>query len=642
MALSLPLIAGAAAGSAALAAYLDARFHIRNDLSQGSNKRNAARFVKTVTEQIQQGKTHLYHMFEDHANGPTADSTFLVFEGREWTYAEFFKAIQPVGNWLMKDLGIKKDEMVALDGGNSPEFLLIWFALEAIGASVAFINCNLTAHSLVHCVKVAGARYLLADSDVHHLVSPVEEELTSAGTKTIYYSPASISALTDTEPLPAERRTFKMTDISGLIYTSGSTGLPKATVITRLRGLLIRGAGNRLGLKPGTKMYTCLPLYHASAQGVCCLPCLSAGATMVLSRRFSHKTFWPEVHASGSEIIQYVGELCRYLVNAPASPLDRGHKVRMAWGNGMRPDVWEPFRQRFGIETIFEFYSATDGMGLLAQDNRGDFSRGAIAVRGPVWRWMNGAGEARVRVDPDTEEMARGEDGFAIRCGPGEAGEMLYRVDPASPLGTPRYYGNDEASERRVTKDVFAKGDLWFRTGDSMRCDSDGRLFFVDRLGDTFRWKSENVSTTEVGDVVGAFDQVAEANVYGVSVPNADGKAGCVCIVAAEGISTKPEDLADGRGLDLKGLAGHCLNELPRYAVPVFLRITKQLDYTGTMKLQKSRLRSEGIDLDAIEKAVKERGEEVDAMYWLPPGQKAYAPFTSKDLQDLKGGKAQL
>ncbi|KAI1392515.1 fatty acid transporter [Hypoxylon trugodes] len=620
-------IAGAAAGSAALAAYLDAKFHIRNDIRGGSTKMRALGSAKLIMEKHRQGKTHIYHTFESHANSSKGDLTFLVFEGREWTYKDIFKAIQPVGNWLMKDLGIEKGEMVALDGGNSPEFILVWLALEAIGAPVAFINCNLTGQPLVHSVKVAKARYLLSDSDVRPLISPVEEELASSGTKTIYYSPEFISTLKDTEMLPASRRAnVTPNDVGALIYTSGTTGKPKGTVITRARWMLLENSGLMMGLKPGERMYTCLPLYHAAAQGLCCLPCAGVGATMVLSRRFSHKTFWPEVHASKATRIQYVGELTRYLLNAEPSPLDKGHHVYLASGNGMRPDIWEAFRERINI-------------------NRGDFGIGAIAIRGPIFHLLNGSNEVRVHIDPDTQEIIRGKNGFAIKCKTNEPGEMIARVDPASisnPGGTPKYYGNAEAGEKRLVRDVFAKGDIWFRSGDAMRLDPEGRLFFVDRLGDTFRWHSENVSTTEVENAASSFPQVAEVNVYGVAVPNTEGRAGCMAIVAAEGVSTTLEDIESGRGLDLKGLAEHCLAELPRYAVPIFVRVVKELEYTGTMKIQKGRLRAEGIELEAIEKAAKEKGAEVDAIYWLPPGGKAYVPFRNRELQELKSGTVRL
>ncbi|KAI0008204.1 fatty-acyl-CoA synthase [Xylariaceae sp. FL0662B] len=634
-----------AAGGAALAAYLDARFHIRNDYRLGNQAAGMSRYTDLFIQKAREGKLLIYNILEDRAGTAMGDLVFLVFEGREWTYTDFYEALQPVGNWLMNDLGIQKGEMVALDGANSPEYIMLWFALEAIGAKIAFINCNLTADPLVHCVKISGARYILADSDVRQLVSPVEQELASLDTQTIYYSPATIESLTDTTPLPSSRREgMNPLDTAALIYTSGTTGMPKGTVVSHGRQLVMAQATIiSLELKPGDRMYTCLPLYHASAMGLCCLKCLGAGATMVLSRKFSHNTFWPEVNASKATHIQYVGELCRYLLNAPPSPLDTSHSVHTAWGNGLRVDVWEPFRQRFGIECIHELYAATDGMSFTTNPNRGDFSRGAIALRGPLWHWWNGDREKRVRIDPDTQEIVRGRDGFAIECKAGEAGETVWRLDPSNPdLGSPTYHGNHEAAVKRRAADLFKRGDLWMRSGDMLRLDADHRLYFVDRLGDTFRWHSENVAANEVGDVVGMFPQIAEANVYGVLVPHADGRAGCAAIVATEGTSTDSEAIASGRGLDLKGLAEHCLAKLPRYAVPIFVRVVKQLEYTATMKLTKGRLRSEGIDLEAIEKGAREKGEAVDAMYWLAPGQPTYVPFSSKDLQELRNGKVRL
>ncbi|EMR71211.1 putative fatty acid transporter protein [Eutypa lata UCREL1] len=474
---------GAAAGTVALGAYLDARFHIRNDIHKGSLKRRAAEATNFIAERTKAGKLFLYNVFEDRAGTPEGDALFLVFEGRQWTYTEFFNALQPVGNWLMKDLGVQKGEMVALDGGNSAEYLMLVFALEAIGAKTALINCNLTAQPLVHCVQLSGARYVLADA----------------------------------------------------------------------------------GLRP----------------------------------------------------------------------LDRGHNVKVAWGNGMRPDIWEPFRERFGIDCIYELYAASDGMLQSLNANRGPFSRNAIAVRGPLWHWWNGQDEKRVRVDPDTQEILRGADGYAIECKAGEAGESIIRMNPEAPdQGTPTYYKNHDAAMKRRVSDVFKKGDLWFRSGDLMRLDAEGRLHFVDRLGDTFRWHSENVSTNEVADIIGKWPQIAETNVYGVIVPNADGRAGCVAIV--------PKRNEAGQALDWKGLAEHCLATLPRYAVPVFLRVVKELEHTGTMKLQKGTLRSEGVDLDRMEQAAKDRGEEVDQVYWLPPGSAVYVPFGKKELGELRQGRYRL
>ncbi|KAI1864028.1 uncharacterized protein JN550_009048 [Neoarthrinium moseri] len=642
MALSL---AGVAAGGAALAAYLDARYHIRHDLRDGNRKARLEATMARVMEKFQQNKLLIYHILEDRAGTQEGDLVFLIFEDRQWTYTEFFNALQPIGNWLLKDLGVKKGEMVALDGGNSPEWILLWLALEGIGAVPAFINCNLTAQSLQHSVELSKARYLLADSDISHLVSPIEAGLNESGIKTLYYSPQFLASFQDREPLPASRReNISPLDVSCLIYTSGTTGMPKGTIMSRARELSLAMTGTRheMVLKPGDRMYTCLPLFHGSAHGLCVIPSIGSASTVILSRKFSHRTFWPEVHQHQATHIQYVGELCRYLVNAPPSKLDKGHKVRVAWGNGMRPDVWEEFRQRFDIECVHELYAATDGLGFSTNPNRGDFSRNAIGVRGKLWHWWNGDREKRIIIDPDTQEVVRGQDGFAIEAKAGEAGEAIARLDPAAPdQGTPTYFANHGASLKRRLPDVFEKGDLWFRSGDLMRLDADGRLFFVDRLGDTFRWKSENVSTNEVGDVVGAFPQIAEANVYGVLAPKSDGRAGCAAIVPMEGVVTNPGETA-GVSFDFKGLAEHCLTKLPRYAVPIFVRVVRQLEYTGTMKLQKGRLRSEGVDLEKIEESAKSKGEAVDTVYWLPPGTREYVPFRNKDLQELKGGTVRL
>lgn len=629
-------IAGAAAGAAAVAGYIDAKFHIRHDMRTGSNKARRDTAMETMGEKAAQNKLLIYTIFEDRVGTIEGDSVFLIFEGKQWTYTEFFTAVQPIGNWLIDELGIQKGEMVALNGGNSPEWLMLWLAIEGIGASNAFINCNLTAHSLKHSVQLGKPRYLLADKDVQHLVSPIEAELASSGIKTIYYSPEFLQSLANTRPIPADRRKdIDPMAVSNLIYTSGTTGLPKGTILNRAReaGLSLPNSVPSSIIKPGDRMYTCLPMFHGAGHGLCVVPCIGVGATVVLSRKFSHKRFWPEVHSSKATHIQYVGELCRYLVNAPPSKLDKGHRVRIAWGNGMRPDVWEVFRERFGIEIIDELYAGTDSLGFSTNPNRGDFSRNAIAVRGPLWHWWNGVVEKRILIDPDTQEILRGNDGFAIEAKTGEAGEMIHQLDVQDPdLGTPTYFGNHDASLKRRVSDVFKKGDLWFRSGDLMRLDSEGRLYFVDRLGDTYRWKSENVSTNEVGDVIGEFPQIAETNVYGVLVPNSDGRAGCAAIVPRDGTA----------GLDYRALAEHALSNLPRYAVPIFVRVCRELDYTGTMKMQKGRLRSEGIDLDAIEKNAKEKQEAVDTLYWLSPGAREYVPFRRKELQELRGGAVKL
>ena len=635
--MALPL-AAAATGGAAVAAYLDAKLLLRHDLKSGTTSAQAGAAQQFVAESYAKDKMLVYNIFEDRAKTKEGENLFLEFEGQSWTYRQFFEELQPVGNWLLKELDIQPGEIVGLDGPNSPEYLKLWFAIEGLGACPAFINCNLTANPLIHSVKLCGTRYLITEDSVRHLTSPCEADLSAANVKTVYYDPAFIASLTDTTPLPASRR--KKIDpmaLSCLIYTSGTTGMPKGTILTRARELnLTRAAAEHLNLKPGDKMYTCLPLYHGAGHGLCFSPSIGAGSAVCLSRKFSHKTFWPEVVASKSNIIQYVGELCRYLINAPPSPLDKAHIATVAWGNGMRPDVWEPFRQRFGIECINELYAATDGMGSMFNANRGPFGRNAIGIRGLIWDYTNGVNEKLVKIDPDSQELLRDSKGFCITCKKGEPGEVIHRIDPAMADAIfPGYYNNKSASQKRFVRSIFAKDDMWFRSGDMHRHDPDGCVYFVDRLGDTFRWHSENVSTNEVSDVIGQFPQVAEANVYGVLVPHADGRAGCAAIVPTQ---DTPFDK-----LDFAGLAQHALKMLPRYAVPIFVRVVKELEYTGTMKLQKGRLREEGIEPEKIRLGAESKGETVvDAMYWLPPGGKMYVPFGKREWEEVKGGRVRL
>jgi len=623
--------AASLASLTAVSAYLDARFLIRNDVNYASTVGNVRGLTKFLERSFQNDEPLIYHLFERNATGKNANNVFLIFEDRQWTYREFFGQIQRVGNWLMKELGVQPRELVALDGQNSPEYILLWLGLEAIGACPAFINCNLTGAPLLHCTKLCGSRFLITGTECQGVVQAHSEDLKAAGIQTIYYDETLFSTFTDLEPLPRSRQSgIKPDELASLIYTSGTTGMPKATIMPRGKELgTAKTVGDYLDLKVTDKIYTALPLYHGAAHGLCVTPSIYTGSTVVLSRKFSHKTFWPEIRASQATVLQYVGELCRYLVNAPPSPLDKQHRVRMAWGNGMRSDIWEIFRQRFGIDTIVELYAATDGLGSTFNRNRGDFTRSAIGVRGIYWHWLNRANEKRVKIDVVTEEILHDANtGFAIECEIDEPGEVLHKLDPAMEVAAfAGYFKNEAATQKRKIRDVFKKGDLWFRSGDMMRQDREGRVYFVDRLGDTFRWKSENVSTNEVSDHISKFDQIMEANVYGVQVPNTEGRAGCAAIVLATEVDE------DAFRFDL--LAEHAINTLPRYAVPVFIRLTQEMASTGTMKQQKGRLKSEGIDPDRIETTN-------DRMYWLPPGERKYVPFRREDFEALQAGKVRL
>ena len=372
------------------------------------------------------------------------------------------------------------------------------------------------------------------------------------------------------------------------------------------------------------------------------LPSLTTGCALALGRKFSTRTFWPTVRETKATVIQYVGETCRYLLAAPVqrdpttgADLDKAHHVRLAYGNGLRPDVWSRFRDRFGIEAIAEFYSATESPFATWNLSRNDWSKDCVGRRGSFLSTFAFRRVAIVEIDWETQTPKRfpsadGQSAFCRRVRPGAAGEMLAALDPAAVETTYQgYHGDAKASAARVWRDVFAPGDAWFRTGDALRQDPEGRVYFVDRLGDTFRWRAENVATSEVSAVLGAHPAVAEANVYGVRLPHHDGRAGCAAVT----FHGPTDDAGREPSAELRrALAAHAAERLPRYAVPLFVRAVREIRATGTNKQQKHVLREQGVD--------PQRLGPGERMYWLRDG--TYVPFREKDWEELQGGMVRL
>lgn len=349
------------------------------------------------------------------------------------------------------------------------------------------------------------------------------------------------------------------------------------------------------------------------------------------------KVFYKDILGRSSRvkrnIIQYVGEVCRYLLSAPpqfdpvtGENLDRKNNVRMAFGNGLRPDVWNKFKERFCIKTIAEFYSATEGAGAGWNYSNNDFSKGAVSRNGFIYWLLLRKGWAVVGLDIETEEPYRSKTtGFCKKLPYGSPGEMLYKLDPADiTSGYQGYFNNQSASDSKILRSVFQKDDAWFRTGDVMTWDNEGRVYFNDRIGDTFRWKSENVSTNEVAEALNTHPAIQEANVYGVSLPHHDGRAGCVAVVLK---NEGPEIM--------KELAAHARKGLPSYAVPLFLRVKKEgeMEITGTVKMVKHVVRKEGVDPGVVE-------ESGDQLWWLKGDE--YVRFGEKEWKELNGGRVKL
>jgi acyl-CoA synthetase (AMP-forming)/AMP-acid ligase II len=354
-----------------------------------------------------------------------------------------------------------------------------------------------------------------------------------------------------------------------------------------------------------------------------------------LSKKFSHKTFWPEVRSSGATILHYVGETCRYLLSAPKTDQDKNHKVHSAFGNGLRPDVWEPFKERFNIGTILEFYAATEAPAALWNRSTNSFSAGAIGRNGTLAQLLIGSALAIVKMDPESEPPEPLRDittGLCKIAGWDEPGELLYKLDPNDiSQKFQGYFGNSKATNSKILRNVKWKGDAYFRTGDLMRWDKEGRWYFVDRIGDTFRWKAENVSTAEVADAVGRHAAVEEANVYGVLVPRHDGRAGCAAVVLKSNDSS--DELSLPSPQTLKSLAEHVKKNLPAFAAPLFLRITRRMHTTGTNKQQKHIFQRDGINVDSVE-------ENGDVLFWLRDG--TYERFTRKEFELIDSGRVKL
>jgi acyl-CoA synthetase (AMP-forming)/AMP-acid ligase II len=379
-----------------------------------------------------------------------------------------------------------------------------------------------------------------------------------------------------------------------------------------------------------------MPLYHSSASVLAAITAVKFRSTVAIGRKFSVSTFWDDVRSSRATIVQYVGETFRYLLSAPPSPKDKEHSVRLAYGNGLRPDVWDVFKERFGVPVIVEFYSATEAPSLLINVSANSFSSGAVGHHGLLIGMLLGSAVFIAEYDHETNTLLRNpQTGLLQPVKPGQPGELLFKLDPKSiETKYQGYFNNEKATSSKVVRDVRTKGDAYFSTGDVIRWDKEGRVWFMDRIGDTFRWRSENVSTAEVSEVLGRCPGIAEANVYGVLVPRHDGRAGCAAIVTTDADS-RPNSRPTPSPALLKAIAAHAKANLPRYAVPLFLRFTASMHRTGTNKQQKHILREQGVDVDKVEAA----GDE---LYWLHPQTAEYVPFSKTDLKGIEEGKAKL
>jgi fatty-acyl-CoA synthase len=509
----------------------------------------------------------------------------ISFEGRTLTYAELDALANRFAHWG-KSLNLRRGQTVALFMPNRIEYFAVWYGLSKIGVVTALINNQLSGLPLAHCLNISGASHVIVDPETSlvfdaarsMLEKPLQQWVLGAARTDQRDLVQALRSCSQLAPDRVVREDMRARDTALLIFTSGTTGMPKAARITHVRGqLYMRGFAGATNARSSDRIHVSLPLYHATG-GLCALgAALLNGGSVVLKRRFSATHFWQEIVDEGCTMFVYIGELCRYLVNHPPDERETAHKLRLAFGNGLRPDIWPVMKQRFRIPEILEFYGATEGnVSIFNFDGR----EGAV---GRVPRWLRSRFNVRViKFDVEGEKPVRAGDGFCREAGPGEVGECVGRIG-AEARAEFSGYVDKAASAKKVLHDVFEKGDAWFATGDLMRVDADGYLYFVDRVGDTFRWKGENVSTNEVAERLQAAPGIRQANVYGVAVEATEGRAGMAALVVDD-------------TFDIKAFGAHVAQELPAYAQPLFVRILPSIETTGTFKMRKMDLVADGYD----------------------------------------------
>lgn len=518
---------------------------------------------------------------------------------------------------------LRKGDVVALLMNNEPDFVHVWFGLAKLGCVVAFLNSNVRSNCLLHCVRTCQPRALVVGAD---LLGTLEEILASLPADVSVWGledsvpPGVISlkqklSVSSEEPVPRSRHAVASLKSTCLyIFTSGTTGLPKAAVISQLQ--VLKGSAGlwAFGCTADDIVYITLPLYHSSGALLGIGGCVALGATCVLKKKFSASQFWNDCKKYNVTVFQYIGELCRYLCRQPKREGEKHHQVRLAVGNGLRSDVWKQFLDRFGNIKMCEFYGATEG-NICFMNHTGKI--GSVGRTNFFYKLFFNF--ELIKYDFQKDEPIRSEQDWCSRVNKGEPGLLISRVNTKNPFFG--YAGSYRHTKNKLLFDVFKKGDVYFNTGDLMVQDQENFLYFWDRIGDTFRWKGENVATTEVADVIGMLDFIQETNVYGVAVSGYEGKAGMASII-----------LKPNKSLNLEKVYEQVVTSLPSYACPRFLRIQEKMETTGTFKPQKFQLVEEGFNPIKIS----------DPLYFMDNLEKSYVPLTQELYEQIILGEIKL
>ena len=552
------------------------------------------------------------------------DKSAIRFEDQDISWAELNERVNRLAHYFkLRDL--VKGDAVAVNIENRPEVIITVLACLKLGLIAGMVNTRQTDHVLAHSLKLINPKLLVVGAEQVENMSSLGAGYTkNFSDKLLFVADGALNKVpagyTDLEPAiadqptsnPAETRELLLGDPCYYIFTSGTTGLPKASITTHLK---VFRSGSHMGLTvmnlaSDDVFYCALPFYHSNALTLALSGALMSGATLAIGRKFSASGFWDECRRYGATTFCYIGELLRYLLTQPEQANDRDHQVVKILGNGLRPDIWMAFKNRFGIDRIHEFYGASEGNSAFVNIFNFDKTCGWSPGNNKTW--------AVVEYDIAEDEVVRAPGGSMKKMAEGETGLLIMKVNKQYPFDG---YTDQQESEKKLFRDVFEPGDCWFNSGDLVMRQPFGHIQFADRIGDTFRWQGENVATTEVEGAVADWAEAEDAVVYGVSVPGRDGRCGMLYVTPRE-----------GSAMELAGLPELLRNRLPVYAVPRFLRVGRATSLTGTFKYQKSQLKKEAYNCGTLD----------DDIFFLAPASDAFVKLTPDLQKQIDAGDVRL